>query len=167
MQVRTTGTLGCKQFAGERSVTGIFKTFRGLLAPCQRRPCGAQHLLLADDNPHVERELLRRTASGKNSDPEGWLLKHHEAYSQIRLSMGMPSPHDATRSSSWYQSLAGYQGSVLIYQHHKLQSSMRTAFGQETALGQGRRPNQCRTLLLDVDQSVDRTFQSTTINDGP
>ena len=40
LQVRTTGSLGCIEFAGERSVTDIFKTFRGLLGLCQRRPCG-------------------------------------------------------------------------------------------------------------------------------
>ena len=33
-------------------------------------------------------------------------------------------------------------------------------------MGQGRRHNQCHTLLLDVDQSIERTFRSTTINDG-
>ena len=132
-----------------------------MLGLCQRRPCGVEKLLLPDENPHVEREPLRRTASGKNSDPEGWLLKHHKAYSQIRLTMDTPSPHDATTSSSWFQTLTGCQRSCLIYQHHKLQSSMRAVIGHQTALGKGRRPNRCPTLLLDVDQSVDTTFKST------
>ncbi len=56
-----------------------FKTFRALLGLCQRRPCGVEPLLLPEDNPHVERELLGRTASGKVSDPTGWVLKHQKA----------------------------------------------------------------------------------------
>ena len=99
MQVRTHGTLGCKQFAGQRTVTDIFKTFRGVVALCQRRPCGAERLLLPDDNPHVERELLRRTASGKGVGPAGWIEKHRKAYNHIRLSLGLPTPHDRTTSS--------------------------------------------------------------------
>ena len=151
LQVRTTGSLGCIEFAGERSVTDIFKTFRGLLGICQRRPCGVEALLLPDDNPHVERELLNRMVSRKNSEPTCWLLKHNKAYNNIRLRIGTPSPHDATTSSSWYQTLTGCQKSTLIYQQHKIQSSIRTAFGQGAALG---RPYQCRTLLLDADQSI-------------
>ncbi|MDA8583887.1 hypothetical protein N9L68_06620 [bacterium] len=114
MQVRTTGPLGCMEFAGERSVTDISETFRGLLGICQRRPCGVEALLLHDDNPHVEYGLFRRTASGKDSDPEGWLLKHYKDYIHIRISMGTPSPYDATTSSSWYQTLCGCQISVFV-----------------------------------------------------
>ena len=88
VQVRTMGSLGCIEFAGERSVTDIWKTFRGLLSLCQRRPCGVEALLLPDDDPHVEKELLRRTTAGRTSEPEHWKLKHLTSYSNIRLPMG-------------------------------------------------------------------------------
>ena len=150
VQVRTNGSLGCIEFAGERSVTDIFKTFRGLLKLCQRRPCGVEALLLPDDDPHVENELFRRTSAGKTSEPENWKLKHLKAYSNIRLHMGTPSPHNATTSSPWYPTLTGCQRSTLIFQHHKIQSSIRTA--------QERLRNHCRSLMLDVDQRIERTF---------
>ena len=159
MQVRTHGTLGCIQFAGKRTVTDIFKTFRGLVALCQRRPCGAERLLLPDDNPHVERELLRRTASGKGVGPAGWVEKHRKAYNHIRLSWGLPTPHDKTTSSPWFRTLTGCQKSSLTYQHHKLLASV-------PRLENPFRSNQCHTLMLDVDQSVDRAFKSTTLDDG-
>ena len=76
VQVRTKGSLGCIEFAGERSVTDILKTCRGLLSLCQRRPCGVEALLLPDGDPHVENELLRRTTAGKTSEPENWKRKH-------------------------------------------------------------------------------------------
>ena len=153
MQVRTHGPLGCIQFAGERSITDIFKTFRGLLALCQRRPCGAQHLLLPDDNPHVEGELLRRTASGKAVDPAGWIEKHRKAYNQIRLSWGLPTPYEKTTSSPWFQTLTRCQKSTLIYHHHKLLSSA-------SRLQQQCVRNQCPTLMVDTNQSPERLFYS-------
>ena len=157
VQVRTNGSLGCIEFAGERSVTDIFKTFRGLLGLCQRRPCGVRPLLLPDEDPHVEKELLRRTTSGKTLEPGGWALKHRKAYSNIRLNIGAPSPHRATTSSPWYPTLTACQRSSLIFHQHKLQSSRRTAQDQD----------RCPTLMLDVDQSPERTFRSTIINEGP
>ena len=157
VQVRTKGSLGCIEFAGERSVADIWKTFRGLLSLCQRRPCGVEALLLPDDDPHVENELLRRTSAGKTSEPENWKLKHLNYYSNIRLPMGSPSPHNATASSPWYPTLTGCQRSTLNFQHHKIQSSTRTSTAQD----------RCPTLMLDVDQSPERTFRSTIINDGP
>ena len=142
VQVRTNGLLGCIEFAGERSVTDIFKTFRGLLSLCQRRPCGVEALLLPDDDPHVEKELLRRTTAGRTSEPENWKLKHLTSYSNIRLPMGSPSPHNATVSSPWYPTLTGCQRSTLISQHHKIQSSTRTA--------QERLRNHCPALMLSL-----------------
>lgn len=157
VQVRTKGSLGCIEFAGERSVADIWTTFRGLLSLCQRRPCGVEALLLPDDDPHVEKELLRRTTVGKTKEPEHWKLKHLTSYSNIRLPMGSPSPHNATASSPWFPTLTGCQRSTLIFQHHKIQSSTRTSTAQD----------RCPTLMIDVDQSPERTYKSSIINDGP
>ena len=97
VQVRTNRSLGCIEFAGGRSVTDMFRTFRGLVRLCQRQPCGVEASLLPDEDPHVEQELLRRTAAGMDAEPEGgWVLKHARAYTQIRLGPGTGSPHDAT-----------------------------------------------------------------------
>ena len=117
VQVRTNCSLGRIEFAGERSVTDIFKTCRGLLSLCQRRPCGVEALLLPDDEPHVENELLRRTTAGKTSEPENWKLKHLKAYSNIRLPMGTPSTHNATTSSPWYPTLTGCQRSTVMLEN--------------------------------------------------
>ena len=108
VQVRTKGSLGCIEFPGTgdtkvSSVTDILKTFKGLLSLCQRRPCGVEALLLPDDDPHVEKELLKRTIAGKTPEPESWKLKHHKVYSNIRLQMGTPSPHNAIASSHGMQ----------------------------------------------------------------
>ena len=128
--------------------------------------CGVESLLLPDEDRHVEQELLRQTTAGKTSQPGSWKLNHHKAYSNIRLNVGTPSPHKATTSSSWLTNLTGCQRSTLISQQRKNSSSSCTALGQGAALGQERLRNQCRTLLLDVDQSLEITFKITTINNG-
>ena len=69
VQVRTSGSLGCKELAGGRIVTDIFKTFRGLLGLCQRLSCGVESLLLPDEDPHVEKKLPTRTSVGKVLEP--------------------------------------------------------------------------------------------------
>ena len=162
VQVRTKGSLGCIEFPGTgdtkvSSVTDILKTFKGLLSLCQRRPCGVEALLLPDDDPHVEKELLKRIIAGKTSEPETWKLKHLKFYSNIRLPMGTPSPHNATASSPWYATLTGCQRSTLIFQHHKIQSSDPKRTAQD----------RCPILMLDVDQSPERTFRSTSIPFSP
>ena len=86
VQVRTSGWMRRIEFAGGRSVTDIFKTFRGLLGICQRLPCGVESLLLPDEDPHVEqiapqtlprwqcrgtRRLGTKTCQGLHTDQVG------------------------------------------------------------------------------------------------
>ena len=68
---------------------GHIQDMSSLVALCQRRPCGAERLLLPDDNPDVERELLRRTASGKGVGPAGWVEKTSQGLQTYQAFVGL------------------------------------------------------------------------------
>jgi hypothetical protein len=139
-----------------RSLTDIFRTLRALVQVCQRKPPSVETLLLDDDNPAVEHELLRRTASGQGRGAEGfsWIGEHQKLYGGLRLSWGVPSPHKPTINSPWLKTLTPAHRSALIYKHHKLLATLSTSAGTAAA------SSQCAELILDLDQSLDRNVQS-------
>ena len=142
-----------------RSLEDIHRTFRKLLQLCCRKAPSLEDLLLRDGNPIVEAELLRRTAAGQGSSTAGgqglsWVPEHQKLYASLRVPWGAKSPFPRTESSPWFKVLTPAYKSSLIYKQHKCMA------------GRPGHCSRCPDLLYNLDQSPDRTAQSTQLEDG-
>ena len=140
---------------GSRALADAFGTLRACVQVCQRRPPSARDILLKDDDPAVEQELLRRVAKGQptGSAARGWIVEHQQLYAQLRLSCGAPPPNSRTTDSPWLETLTPLCKSTLILHQHQLLSSSLSF----TASGQQRVPN----LMIDLSPSAGRLSTST------
>lgn len=144
-----------------RTMADTFATLRSLVQVCQRRPPSARNLLLQDDDPAVEQELVRRVSLGHITGDvsRSWITEHQHLYSQLRLSWGAPPPHQRTAQSSWLSTLTPLHRSTLILHQHRLVSSSLSA----TASGQHA---QVANLMVDLNPSASRLSASTVDEHG-
>ena len=144
--------------AGQRLVC-IFKDIlhmKGQKAECEvhGRMCPVPGCDILIVGTSCKDAKTRRTASGQSSSAQTWVHEHQRLYADMRLSFGAPSPHAATRSSPWWNTLSACQQSTIVYlQQKELSRTCHTTVDDK-----------CRDLLIQIDQSAFRA--PTSVTDG-
>ena len=77
----------------------------------------------------------------------------------MRVQWGAPSPYIATCNSRWFKTLSTLHNSVLVYRQHKHLASCQNRESQAET-------EQCQEFAITLDQSADRSRQSSRWQDG-
>ena len=132
----------------------ILTTLKVLVACCQRSHPDAIDVLLPDDDPAVEAELLKRASRDDGHiTKHPWIEEHQALYAELKISWGRPSPDRRTLQSPWLDTLNPMHKSSLTLHQCRCIASAQTLRTRPSAQQHDRI---CEVLMIDVWPSPSR-----------
>ena len=150
-----------------RTVSDQFSTMSALLHLCKRRCPPICEVLLDEEDPRLESELVKRLEKPK--PPLGtWVVDHQKEYSKYLKRWGSKPPCAATDKSKWLETLTPYTKSILVLHQFRLlaaDTQLVRKRAKTAVTGSAQAGRRMPRLMVDLNPSICR-FSTSTYDDS-